>query len=159
MLNIPPNLDELILSDNAIVGNLPHPFPCKKIRRFRIANNFFRGDLPDFPSSTPLLQELDCSNQKPTETGGLTGTIPINMFKLSDLRLLDLARNSLTGPIPTSIGNLIKLEVLNLSANALDQMIPSEPGRLGMCSLNLLRFSLYTWMLNSHVTTLHNRCA
>ena len=26
-LNIPPNLDDLILSNNAIVGNLPNPFP------------------------------------------------------------------------------------------------------------------------------------
>ena len=74
------------------------------------------------------------------------------MFKLSDLTMLDLARNSLTGPIPLSIGNLVKLEVLNLSSNALDQMIPSELGRLGMCSLNMLQFNFYVWILNLPVT-------
>ena len=151
-LNIPPNLDDLILSNNAIVGNLPNPFPCKNIRRFAIANNFLSGSLPDFPGSTPRLQELDLSNQKQLEGGGLTGAIPIDMFKLSDLTTLDLARNSLTGPIPSSIGNLVKLEVLNLSSNALDQMIPSELGRLGMCSLNMLQFNFYVWILNLPVT-------
>jgi Leucine-rich repeat (LRR) protein len=66
-INIPPNLDELILSNNAIVGNLPNPFPCKNIRRFAIANNFLSGNLPDFPGSTPCLQELDLSNQEQLE--------------------------------------------------------------------------------------------
>jgi Leucine-rich repeat (LRR) protein len=65
--------------------------------------------------------------------GGLTGTIPLDMFKLSDLTKLDLSGNFLTGPIPPSIGNLVKLEVLNLSGNTLDQTIPSELGKLGMC--------------------------
>jgi Leucine-rich repeat (LRR) protein len=66
-INIPPNLDELILSNNAIVGNLPNPFPCKNIRRFAIANNFLSGNLPDFLGSTPCLQELDLSNQEQLE--------------------------------------------------------------------------------------------
>eukprot|EP00579_Thalassiosira_antarctica_P031612 CAMPEP_0202030936 /NCGR_PEP_ID=MMETSP0905-20130828/64752_1 /ASSEMBLY_ACC=CAM_ASM_000554 /TAXON_ID=420261 /ORGANISM="Thalassiosira antarctica, Strain CCMP982" /LENGTH=1109 /DNA_ID=CAMNT_0048594753 /DNA_START=96 /DNA_END=3423 /DNA_ORIENTATION=- len=48
-LNIPPNLEELILSNNAIRGAFPDPFPnLDKIRRFATANNNINGPLPDF---------------------------------------------------------------------------------------------------------------
>jgi hypothetical protein len=140
-LNVPPNLEELVLSNNAIVGSLPNPFPCASIRRLAIGNNFLSGDLPDFPNSNPLLKELYLSNQKHLQMGGLTGTISLDMFKLSDLTKLDLSRNSLRGPIPPSMGNLVNLEVLNLSANALDETIPSELGKLGMCLLACFYFT------------------
>ncbi|KAL3806638.1 hypothetical protein ACHAXA_011745 [Cyclostephanos tholiformis] len=106
-LNIPLNLDELALSNNVIVGKLPNPFPCEYIRHFAIGNNLFSGDLPDFLTYNPLLRKLDLSNQEQTETGGLSGTIPIDMFKLSNLVKLDLSQNSLAGPAPSTIGNLI----------------------------------------------------
>ena len=99
-----------------------------------MSDNDIDGNLPDFPGSAPLLRELDLSNQKRANGGGLNGTIWTDIFKLVDLSVLNLAGNNLTGEIPTSIGNLAKLKVLNLSSNALGEQIPSELGRLkGTC--------------------------
>jgi Leucine-rich repeat (LRR) protein len=132
--NIPPKIEELFLSSNSIRGKLPHPFPLQHLIRFNMSDNDIDGSLPDFPGSAPLLRELDLSNQKRANGGGLNGTIWTDIFKLVDLSVLNLAGNNLTGEIPTSIGNLAKLKVLNLSSNALGEQIPSELGRLkGTC--------------------------
>jgi hypothetical protein len=78
--------------------------------------------------------ELDLSDQKGANGGGLSGMIPIDIYKLVGLSTLNLANNNLSGGIPQSIGNIPKLKVLNLSSNVLDKQIPSELGRLkGEC--------------------------
>jgi Leucine-rich repeat (LRR) protein len=128
--NIPTNIEVLLLSRNSIRGNLPDPFPLEHLIRFAMADNDVNGNLPDFPTSTPLLRELDLSNQKRANGGGLIGTIWADIFKLIDLLVLNLAGNNLSREIPTTIGNLAKLKVLNLSSNALSKQIPSELGRL-----------------------------
>jgi Leucine-rich repeat (LRR) protein len=94
-----------------------------------MADNNISGFLPNFPVS---LQELDLSNQKVTNGGGLIGPITgmTNFDKLIDLTTLNLAGNQLTGDIPASTANLLKLKVLNLSSNVLSSTIPSELGRL-----------------------------
>ena len=129
--NIPPNLHELILSNNVINGRLPDAFKFEKLTHFAMANNRINGYLPDFPNDVPLLRELDLSNQKGVaNVDGLSGTISSDVFKLVDLHALNLAGNSLTGEIPRSIGNLDNLKLLNLSSNKLTKEIPSELGRL-----------------------------
>jgi hypothetical protein len=69
--NIPPNIQELILLSNQINGNLPNPFPLRYLTHFAMANNNIDGNLPDFPDSSPLLRELDLSNQRGANGGGL----------------------------------------------------------------------------------------
>jgi hypothetical protein len=62
--NIPPNIQELILSSYQINVNLSNPFPLRYLTRFAMANNNIDGNLPDFPDSSPLLREIDLSNQR-----------------------------------------------------------------------------------------------
>ena len=50
--NIPPNIQELLLSSNLIKGNLPDPFPLQTIISFAIAKNSIDGTLPNFPIYT-----------------------------------------------------------------------------------------------------------
>ncbi|KAL3817140.1 hypothetical protein ACHAXA_009041 [Cyclostephanos tholiformis] len=128
--NIPPNIQELVLSKNSIAGELPDQLPLQKLIRFDISDNDIGGNLPNFPGTASLIREIDLSNQKRSYGGGLTGTIWTDIFKLVDLSVLNLADNNLTGEIPVSIGNLAKLKVLNLSSNSLDKQIPTELGRL-----------------------------
>ncbi len=62
--NISPNIEVLILSSNSIRGNLLDPFQLNHLIRYNMSDNDIDGNLPDFPGSTPLLRELDLSNQK-----------------------------------------------------------------------------------------------
>jgi Leucine-rich repeat (LRR) protein len=129
--NIPPSIQELVLSNNSIAGELPNPFPLEKLIRLGMSDNVMEGTLPNFPGTASLIREIDLSNQKQANGGGFTGTIWTDIFKLVDLSVLNLAGNDLTGKIPSSIGNLAKLKVLNLSSNSLVKQIPKELGRLG----------------------------
>ena len=80
--------------------------------------------------SPPRVHYLDLSNR------GLTGTIPPELGRLTELRSLSLADwgddppNALTGPIPRELGELRELETLFLSSNDLSGSIPTELGRL-----------------------------
>ena len=57
---------------------------------------------------------------------GLSGRIPAELGRLSNLTLLHLSDNELKGAIPTELGNLSKLELLILTENELSGEIPSE---------------------------------
>ena len=60
----------------------------------------------------------------------LTGTIPAEISKLTDLTVLDLSGNSLTGSIPDGRGSLTKLEELYLDVNGLTGDIPAALEKL-----------------------------
>ena len=60
----------------------------------------------------------------------LTGEIPPELGRLSNLTVLGLSGNQLTGPIPPELGRLSNLIGLNLSDNQLTGEIPLELGRL-----------------------------
>ena len=61
---------------------------------------------------------------------GLTGSIPAELGKLTNLDRLSLFSNQLTGTIPAELGNLTNLEALNLGGNRLTGTIPAELGKL-----------------------------
>ncbi|XP_050123818.1 probable LRR receptor-like serine/threonine-protein kinase At3g47570 [Malus sylvestris] len=62
---------------------------------------------------------------------GLTGSISHHVGSLTELQVLNLARNNLSGPIPPSISNLSStLTSLNLGTNSLTGIIPMELGFL-----------------------------
>ena len=56
----------------------------------------------------------------------LTGTIPPDLGKLTNLTFLSLATNQLTGPIPKEIGNLVNMTHLQLWYNQFTGEIPHE---------------------------------
>ena len=60
----------------------------------------------------------------------LTGPIPPELGRLSNLTDLNLWGNQLTGPIPPELGHLSNLAYLNLWGNQLTEDIPPELGRL-----------------------------
>jgi|GEM_PF-4059947 len=60
----------------------------------------------------------------------LDGEIPVELGRLSKLKVLSLADNRLSGGIPSELGDLYELEELSLSKNRLDGAIPSQLGNL-----------------------------
>ena len=60
----------------------------------------------------------------------LVGEMPIQLSRLTELRVLDMARNALTGAIPPELGELMKLERLDLTRNYLSGEIPPQLGGL-----------------------------
>lgn len=72
----------------------------------------------------PRVTELSLDGQ------GLTGVIPTELGRLTELKRLDLMGNELGGEIPPELGNLTELEHLFLSDNKLSGPIPPELGRL-----------------------------
>ena len=60
----------------------------------------------------------------------LTGSIPVELGNLTNLRYLGLWGNQLIGSIPAELGNLTSLIGLSLSSNQLIGSIPAELGNL-----------------------------
>ncbi|KAI3754004.1 hypothetical protein L2E82_26083 [Cichorium intybus] len=58
------------------------------------------------------------------------GPIPEELWTLSYLNNLNLARNYLTGPLSPSIGNLTRMQYLTFGTNALSGQVPPELGQL-----------------------------
>ena len=87
-------------------------------------NNRLTGTLP------PDLGRL--TNLLWLRLGGnrLTRTIPAELGNLANLKWLSLEGNRLSGPIPAELGNLSSLEALHLRDNWLEGEIPDELGRL-----------------------------
>lgn len=67
----------------------------------------------------------------------LTGEIPAEIGKLTNLIYLMLSSNELSGSIPPEIGNLANLQGLNLHSNQLSGLIPDEICNQGASSPSL----------------------
>ncbi|KAJ4981422.1 hypothetical protein NE237_032259 [Protea cynaroides] len=111
-------LNSLDLSFNSFTGPIP-PLPVT-LTEVNLANNILTSPLPD--SVWKRLVKLEniylCCNY-------LNGTIP-SPLSTATLETLDLSSNKLEGPIPLSIFELHHLTVLNLSFNNFSGTIQLE---------------------------------
>ncbi|KAI7992308.1 Receptor-like protein 13 [Camellia lanceoleosa] len=67
---------------------------------------------------------LDCMSRVDLSCNHLTGEIPIEVRKLSNIHALNLSHNNLTGSIPTTFSHLRQIESLDFSYNNLNGRIP-----------------------------------
>ena len=112
MTNVPPNIEQMILSDNLFKGTIPTSLErLEKLRMFDMGRNMLSGVVPDFYASFPNLLVLELSNQS------LIGTIPGSLANLPFLMTLNLAGNELTGRISPALGGFALLKSLDLSNN------------------------------------------
>lgn len=115
------NLQCLVLSENRLVGELPLELGnLIRLRRLVLSGNQFSGQIP-------------------TSLG----------YKMTELLILDLSRNSLTGPLPPTLGGLRSLLKLDLSNNSLRGKLPGELGKLRNLTLLDLRSNKLSGGLSS----------
>ena len=139
--NAPPNIEQLILSNNLIRGTLPSSLEhLANLRQFDISMNMLSGELPDISSLYPNLQVLDLSGQNSGDNPGFIGAIPESLVNLQFLHILNLAGNELSSTISPVLGNFVQLKVLDISNNKLSQSIPKELGKLGGKFIGIVRF-------------------
>ena len=96
-------------------------------------------------SQDSVVEELDLSDDN------LSGSVPIELGLLTQLRQLVLRSNLLSGSIPSELALLTQLTKLNLSFNELAGSLPSELGLLSQLRQLFLRSNLLTGSLPSEL--------
>lgn len=143
LTNVPPNIEQLSLDNNAIHGTLPFKEEnLGSLIKFSMASNLLSGSLPDFSSSFRRLQVLDLTNQKWGGNDGLTGPIRESLANLPFLRVLRLGGNRLTGSVPGVLGSIPLLKVLDIFDNSLSGSIPPDLGMLAGERCNSYKFKV-----------------
>ena len=103
-----------------------------RVTSIDLASNRLSGSVPLELSRLTQLQSLNLS------ANGLLGSIPAELGNLTSLTSINLSMNSLQGEIPVELANLENLTHLDLSFNGLSGGIPKEIGNLSnLTSLRL----------------------
>ncbi|KAL0323379.1 UNVERIFIED_CONTAM: putative LRR receptor-like serine/threonine-protein kinase [Sesamum angustifolium] len=117
------SLETLDLKYNyQITGPIPYSiFNLSSIEKIDLTGNSLSGGLPkDMCNSIPRLSGLHLSLNL------LSGEIPFNIYKCSQLQDLSLSFNHFNGSIPSSIGRLANIKTLFLGVNSFQGGVPLE---------------------------------
>ena len=109
-----PNLTELYLYENQLMGKLPNWLgELKNLRSLGLSNNKLEGPIP---ASLWTLQHLESLSIGVNE---LNGSLPDSIGQLSELQLLDVGSNQLSGSLSEQhFWKLSKLEGLDMDSNS-----------------------------------------
>ena len=134
------------LSNNLLAGSIPTSlFRLRSLQELDLQGNRIRISFEGFEKATSLeilfLSDTDLDSISGIGAGtaltalhltdnDLTGTIPAELFNLSNLKVLFLNYNRFSGRIPAEIGQLVHLEELYLYNNHLEGQIPAAIGSL-----------------------------
>ncbi|XP_054819956.1 receptor-like protein EIX2 [Prosopis cineraria] len=128
----------LDLADNMLSGPIPYclynimnSYPTDDIYPIEAANLVSKGRELNYNDAF-IVNSIDLSSNN------LSGEIPKELFRMTQLWSLNLSRNQLTGKISKEIGSMKNLESLDLSFNKLYGKIPSTISNLSFLAyLNL----------------------
>ncbi len=147
-LSLLSNLVTLDFDKNALEGTIPTQFgTLSNLETIWLASNLLNSSLPTYlPSS---IQSLDLSfnsfhGRVPSiwgdnlfnvfelilEKNNLSGPLPLDFWRLTNLRFLSIHENSLTGSLPSELGQLTVLQAFLINDNKLTGFLPSELGQL-----------------------------
>ncbi|XP_030950128.1 receptor-like protein 6 [Quercus lobata] len=131
-------LEELDLSGVSIISIVPNILAnLSSLTSLRLSDCQLNGEFPIGIFKLPNLRVLDLLHKK-----GLTGYLP-DFQRSSPLEKMVLANTSFSGKLPASIGNLVSLTVIEMWRCNFSWFIPSSLGNL--TNLNFLDLSLNTF--------------
>ena len=121
------DLVHLQLNSNELSGTLPTELGLLTVASsLFLQENYFTGTIPSEIGGLSKLEELSMFGKNGETPERLVGTIPTQLYSLTNLRLFNLSWQQLTGTIPTIAGNMTSLIEFNLSRNKLEGTIPTE---------------------------------
>ena len=166
------NVQTIDLRNNGLAGTPPKSiFKLSYLRELYLANNEIDFSFEDIGLASRLrilhLSEtnLDSLNGIGDAKGllelhatdnDLTGTLPNEMFGLSNLKEVYLNFNRFTGRIPTDVARMTSLEKLYLFHNRLDGQIPAAIGSLLGIKDLVLSGNAFTGTLPNELNDLTN---
>ncbi len=120
------------------------------LTQFFLVNNNLTGPIP------PELGKLTDLKHVCLDSNALSGSIPSELGDLVNLETLTASTNALSDPIPSSLGNLANLKVLSLGGNSLSDPIPSELGKLANLKFLFLSANELSGSIPSSLGNLEN---
>jgi len=123
----------LSLSSNGLVGTIPHEMQA--MDRLRVLNLEYNGGITG--TLPPALWKMTSLQQLILQWCNLNGTIPTWIGELENLTYLGLGNNQLEGQVPTEIEKLTQLELLGLDNNNLDGTLDQFAPLINLKSLYL----------------------
>ena len=131
------------LVENSLAGPLPGELgDLSAVRQLDLRNVLYsctveRGCEATSPTANRLTGQIPVELGRHTNLehlnlaiNQLTGEIPSTLAGLVNLRLLELGVNQLTGEIPPWLGNMVNLQGLHLAANDFSGNVPAQLGNL-----------------------------
>ncbi|MDC3321631.1 hypothetical protein OAV88_03420 [bacterium] len=112
------SLESLTIANNRIFGTIPNLSTMKDIRFLAMHNNQMTGTMPLEIGRLSQLEWLSLYNNR------FTGTIPRTLGRLNHLAAMFLQTNRLTGTIPLEIRDMNSLRDLDLRQNRLTGTLP-----------------------------------
>ncbi|GMN24731.1 hypothetical protein TIFTF001_049165, partial [Ficus carica] len=115
-------LVNLTMSSDNLTGKLPPEMAnLTSLRLFNISNNFFQGRFPgEITLGMTELEVLDTYNNN------FSGSLPIEIIKLKNIKHLHLGGNYFSGHIPENYSEIQSLEYLGLNGNSLTGKFPAS---------------------------------
>ncbi|XP_017247023.2 probable LRR receptor-like serine/threonine-protein kinase At3g47570 [Daucus carota subsp. sativus] len=120
------HLNELGLYDNGLTGELPSCIVnlSISIEQLYMYENYIYGSIPREIGKLVNMKVISLFRNL------FTGSIPESIGELANLGILDLQENNISGVIPTSISNITHLIDLALSHNMLQGNVPAKLFRI-----------------------------
>ncbi|GKE61598.1 leucine-rich repeat-containing protein, partial [Tanacetum coccineum] len=113
----PPDVKQVPISSDILTPL----FHIRSLKELDISYNCFEGDIPGdgFGNLTKLLHLEMWGNN-------FNGSIPSQLFQLTNLRYLDISDNYLEGKLGPEVGSFRKLTTLRLDGNRFQGPIPAQ---------------------------------